>query len=121
MLPGGEKVAEVDKVSATVHRGSSLSGMLGIVDDLCTLSEQSKLCDSSLQHTASSVLVHTVVLHHITASNPALFSSPTLSALFSKPSASPNTLPASGAAVPLHVAKERRLSRQRRGSGRVGR
>lgn len=43
MLPGGEKVAEVDKVSATVHRGSSLSGMLGIVDDLCTLSEQSKL------------------------------------------------------------------------------
>lgn len=47
MLPGGEKVAEVDRVSATVHRGSSLSGMLGIVDDLCTLSEQSKLRDSS--------------------------------------------------------------------------
>lgn len=78
MLPGveerSERSAEVDKVSPIVHGGPCLSGMLEKVDDLCTLSEQSKLCFFSPQHAVSSVWqVHTVVLHHITASVLALF------------------------------------------------
>lgn len=86
-----------------------------VKEDLCTLSEQSKLQKLPVafpQHTVSSVWqVHTVVLRHPTCS---------LTRVFFPPAVPPCASPRSGAAVALRVAKEGGPGGQGRGGGGVG-
>lgn len=115
---GSERSAEVDKVSPIVHGGPCLSGMLEKVDDLCTLSEQSKLCFFS----PSAYDVQCLASTYSSSSSHHCFRPCSLSPFLSlfPPATLPRHSPLSGAAGSLHVAEEGGLGGQGRGGGRVG-